>query len=121
MRRVEATGESLLMVLIHKREREVIVEYLARYKGHVGRTATALGIKRRSLEMKMLEHGLRDDASAMRDGARISGKRSHALRRMSAAQAAEVFNGIEWDGAPKFDSPPARALAMLTTLRVRAK
>ena len=49
-----------------KCERETIAEYLRKHRGVVGATAKALGITRRSLEYKMEEHGLREEAAAMR-------------------------------------------------------
>ena len=59
-----------------KREREIIEEYLANHDGNVGATATALGITRRALERKMAAHGLREDASTLREKAGIGGPRS---------------------------------------------
>ena len=60
---------------LRKREREIIEEYLAKHDGNVGSTANALGITRRALERKMATHGLRDDASKLRERAGIGGPR----------------------------------------------
>jgi len=61
---------------LREREREIIEDYLAKNHGNVGSTANALGITRRALERKMAAHGLREDASALREKSGIPGPRS---------------------------------------------
>jgi DNA-binding NtrC family response regulator len=65
----------VLARLLRAREREILVEYLQKHRGHVGETATALGLSRRALDYKLDEHGLRDDAAELRADAGIGGPR----------------------------------------------
>jgi len=65
----------VLAVELRKREREVIVEYLEKHRGHVGETALALGLTRRALEHKMEAYELREDAAKAREEAGIGGPR----------------------------------------------
>lgn len=71
----KANRSDVLAKALREREREVIADYLKRNDGNVGSTAKALGITRRSLEMKMAAHALRDTASTLREKAGVSGPR----------------------------------------------
>jgi len=72
----KAERSDVLAVELRKREREVIAEYLGKHRGHVGETATALGLTRRALEYKMEAHGLREEAAKAREQAGIGGPRT---------------------------------------------
>ncbi len=75
-KRTEAPPPDILAREVKKREREVILEYLEKLHGNVGATAEALGVSRRTLEMKMAAHGLRADAASLREDAGIPGRRA---------------------------------------------
>jgi len=72
----KAERSDVLAREIRKREREVIAEYLKKYRGHVGETADALGLTRRALEHKMEAYELRDEAAKAREEAGIGGPRT---------------------------------------------
>ncbi len=76
MKCILAERSDVLAVELRKREREVIAEYLGKHRGHVGETATALGLTRRALEYKMEAHGLREEAAKAREQAGIGGPRT---------------------------------------------
>ena len=72
----KAERSDVLAVELRKREREVIADYLEKYRGHVGDTADALGLTRRALERKMDAYELRDEAAKAREQAGIGGPRT---------------------------------------------
>jgi DNA-binding NtrC family response regulator len=65
--------------LLHERlrecERRTIEEYLEQHHGNVSATAKTLGITRKALDLKLLSHGLREHASALREAHGIKGSR----------------------------------------------
>ena len=75
-RSLKSSRRDKLAQLLRAREREIIVEYMARHHGHVAATANDLGLTRRSMERKMRAYGLRAQASRLREKAGIKGPRS---------------------------------------------
>ena len=61
-------------------EREFILTALKTHDGHNTRTAVWLGVSRRTLYVKLREHGLEGEASAMRTEAGIVGPRTRFVR-----------------------------------------
>ena len=57
-------------------ERRIIHRALREHHGDIGATALYLGIHRRTLELRMRDHSLRDDAAAWRTEAGTPGPRS---------------------------------------------
>lgn len=72
----KANRSDVLAQLLLEREREILVEYLAKHGGNISATAEALGLSRRALENKITLHDLRAEAGALRAESGTRGPRS---------------------------------------------
>jgi DNA-binding NtrC family response regulator len=61
---------------LREQERRYLLAALQIHDGHTGRTALWLGLSRRAIYEKLLDHGLEGEAAAMRTEAGIAGPRS---------------------------------------------